>query len=412
MSDKKKNLSEADKIDEILARSIANILPSKDGLREVLLSGKKMRIYIGADATGPQLHIGHATNFMLLEEFRKLGHEVIILFGDFTAMIGDPTDKSAARVLLTKKQVDENIKTWKEQVSKIVDFEDKNNPAKIVKNSEWLSALTFTELIDISANFTVQRMLERDMFQERIKDEKPIYLHEFFYPLMQGYDSVHLDVDMEIGGTDQTFNMLAGRTLQKKYHNKEKFVITTTLLSNPVTGEKLMSKSLGGFVALNDTPNDMFGKIMALSDEAIIQVFTDCTYVLMSEIKKMEADMKADKANPRDLKLKLAEEIVKIYHGEEEAKRARDYFINTFSKKETPENIPETVVDTDIIKLAEFLVLSGNAKSNSDARRKIEQGGVEIDGKKEIDWQKVLSKKDSGSTFKIGKHGFARIKFE
>lgn len=399
------------KIEEFLTRGVADILPSKNELKRALLGDQKLRIYIGADATGPQLHIGHATNFMLLEKLRQLGHEVIVLFGDFTAMIGDPTDKSAARVLLTREQVDENIKTWKEQVSKIVDFEDEENPAKIVKNSEWLSKLNFSELIDISANFTVQRMLERDMFQKRIKEEKPIYLHEFFYPLMQGYDSVHLNVDMEIGGTDQTFNMLAGRILQKRYHNKEKFVLATTLLTNPATGEKLMSKSLGGFVALNDVPNNMFGKIMALPDGSIIQVFIDCTYVPIAEIKQMTKEMKEKNVNPRDMKLRLAEEIVKIYHGEKEAAKAKEYFIKTFSKKEIPEDIVEIKIDQDSISVIDFIVLSGNAKSKGEARRKIEQGGVEVDGQKIEDWKRVLDKKDSGRTLKIGKFGFAKIKF-
>jgi len=400
------------KIDEILTRGVAEVLPSKKDLKDVLLGGKKLRIYIGADATGPQLHIGHATNFILIEKLRRLGHEVIILFGDFTAMIGDPTDKTAARIRLTKEQVDEHIESWKEQVSKIISFDDEKNPAKIVRNSEWLSKLSFTDVVDISANFTVQRMLERDMFQKRLKEEKPIYLHEFMYPLMQGYDSVHLDVDMEIGGTDQTFNMLAGRTLQKRYHNKEKFVLTTTLLVNPKTGEKLMSKSLGGFVALNDLPNDMFGKIMALPDETISQVLVDCTYVSLEDIKEVENKMKSGDINPRDAKLELATEIVKIYHGEEAAEKAKEYFINTFSKKETPTEIAKTMVDSDAIDLVDFIVLSGNAKSKSDARRKIEQGGVTMNEEKISDWKIILEKDvHDGSIFKIGKIGFARIKF-
>ncbi len=400
------------KIDEILSRSVAEILPTREELKKNLLSGKKMRIYTGADATGTQLHIGHSTNFIILEKLRQLGHEVIILFGDFTAMIGDPTDKTAARVRLTKKQVDENIKSWKDQISKIINFEDKKNPAKIVKNSEWLSKLNFSDVIDISSNFTVQRMLERDMFEKRMKEKKPIHVHEFMYPLMQGYDSVVLDVDMEIGGTDQTFNMLTGRTLQKRYHDKEKFVLTTTLLVNPITGEKLMSKSLGGFVALNDVPNDMFGKIMALPDETIIHVFVDCTYVSMENIKQMENDMQSGELNPRDAKLRLAFEIVKIYHGEEKAEEAKKYFIDTFSKKEIPENIPEVTIETESVSLVDFIVLSGNAKSKGEARRKIEQGGVEIGGQKETDWQKVLDKEFDGKVFKVGKLGFARIKFE
>lgn len=397
-----------EKIEEILSRSVAEILPSKDDFRKKLLNGDRLRIYIGADATGPQLHIGHSTNYILLERLRKLGHEVVVLFGDFTAMIGDPTDKGAARIRLTPEQVKENIKSWKDQVSKIVNFEDKENPARIVLNSEWLGKLNFTELIDIASNFTVQRMMERDMFEKRLEEGKPIHLHEFFYPLMQGYDSVELDVDVEIGGTDQTFNMLAGRTLQKKYNNKEKFVITTTLLVNPINGKKLMSKSEGSFIALNDTPNEMFGKTMALPDETIVQVFIDCTHVSTQDIVKMEEEMKKGKANPRDLKIRLAEELVKIYHGEEPAKRAKEYFIKTFSKKEIPDEVAEFAIK-DGTKLIEYMVESGLAMSLSDARRKIEQGGVEINGEKVDEPKLILTEKEKGSIIKVGKKSYLKI---
>lgn len=405
----KENLEK--QINEILTRSVSQVLPSAGDLKKLLLSGKKLRIYIGADATGPQLHIGHATNFMLLERLRKLGHEVIVLFGDFTAMIGDPTDKGAARIRLTKEQVEINISSWKEQVSHVLNFDDKENPAKIVRNSDWLSKMTFTELIDVASNFTVQQMLERDMFEKRINEGKPIYVHEFFYPFMQGFDSVHLDVDVEIGGTDQTFNMLVGRTLQKKYNNREKFIVSTTLLTNPVTGKKLMSKSEGGFVGLNDSPNDMFGKIMALPDETIVQLFIDCTYIAAEEIKEVEKEMESGKMNPRDAKLRLAGEIVEIYHGKKAARLAREYFVSTFSKKEIPSDIPEFELK-DSRKLVEILVESGNAKSLSDARRKIEQGGVSIDDEKITDTQAEIGKEKDGKVLKIGKLGFVKVKFE
>ena len=200
--------TDSELVDQILTRSIAHILPSKEELKKLLQSGKRIRIYIGADATGPDLHLGHATNFILIEKLRKLGHEVIILFGDFTAMIGDPTGKEVTRKPLTQSDVDSHISTWKAQVEKILDFSDKENPPRIVKNSEWLSKLNFGDILKIASNFTVQQMIERDMFQKRHEDQKPIHLHEFLYPLMQGYDSVALDVDVEIGGNDQTFNML------------------------------------------------------------------------------------------------------------------------------------------------------------------------------------------------------------
>jgi len=288
------------KVDEILSRSVKEILPSKEALKERMMTGNKMKIYIGTDATGSSLHLGHATNYIILEKFRQLGHEVIFLIGDFTSRIGDPTDKSAARVQLTREQVIENTKTWLNQVRPLIKIDDKENPVKIVYNHDWLSKLTFEDVIDIASNFTVQRMLERDMFEKRLKEEKPIYLHEFFYPLMQGYDSVALDVDIEMCGSDQKFNALAGRTLLKKYKNKEKFVFITTLLENPKTGEKMMSKSLGTGVFIDWDANKMFGSIMAQPDENMNQLFIDTTFLSLEEIDEV---MKSE--NPRDAKMKL-----------------------------------------------------------------------------------------------------------
>jgi tyrosyl-tRNA synthetase len=262
-------------IEELLTRSVVNILPTKELFKDLLLGGKRLRIYSGADATGSKLHLGHSTNFMILEKFRQLGHEVIILFGDFTAKIGDPSGKDTTRKPLTDSDVKKNLKTWEKQISKIIKIGHFDNGAKIVRNSDWLSKMSFVDVVKLASNFTVQQMIERDMFQKRIEDKKPIYLHEFFYPLMQGHDSVVLDVDVEIGGNDQTFNMLTGRTLQKIARNKEKFVIPTTLLINPKTGKKLMNKSEGSAVWLDDEPKEMFGKIMSLADEAIVSMFTD-----------------------------------------------------------------------------------------------------------------------------------------
>src|SRR3989344_1890200 len=228
-------------INELLTRSVAKILPTKNGLREALESGKRLRIYIGTDATETSLHIGHATNYMILEKLRKLGHEVIFLVGDFTARIGDPTDKNeTARKQLTREQVELNVKTWIDQVKPVIDVDNKENPVRVLYNNDWLSILTFEDVINLASNFTVQQMIERDMFQVRMQSEKPLYLHEMFYPLMQGYDSVAMDVDIDMCGMDQKFNALAGRTLLKKLKNKDKFVLITTLLVNPITGEKMM----------------------------------------------------------------------------------------------------------------------------------------------------------------------------
>ena len=296
-------------IDEILNRSVVEILPSKELLKKELMSGKVLKFYIGADATGPALHIGHATNYMIMEKIRKLWHKIIVLVGDFTARIGDPSDKTATRIQLTREQVVNNTKTRLKQLSPIVNFDDKQNPVEIVYNHDWLSKMTFEDLINLASNFTVQRMLERDMFKKRLKEQKPIFVHEFFYPLMQGYDSVALEVDVEMCGNDQKFNALCGRTLLQRYKNKEKFVFITTLLENPKTKEKMMSKSLWTWVFLDMSNIDMYGKIMAQPDENIPQLFTDCTYKTLDEIGQIKKQLLGWKTNPKDIKMKLAFEI-------------------------------------------------------------------------------------------------------
>ncbi len=367
------------KIEEVLSRSVDTLYPNKDAFVEALKSGKQLRIYMGIDPTATYAHLGHATNYIILRRLHELGHKIIVLIGDFTAMIGDPSDKSAARKRLTKEDVQNNLKTFKQQIGKILNFEDKENPIELRFNADWLAKLTFEDAVNLASNFTVQRMLERDNFQKRIKEEKPLYVHEFFYPLMQGYDSVALNADIEIGGTDQTFNMLAGRTLVKSYQNREKLVMSTTLLENPVTGEKLMSKSLGTGIGLDESPKDMFGKTMALPDEAIIQVFIDCTYLSMAEIKQLETDLK-NGANPRDMKVRLAREIVTMYHNADDAQKAEEYFVSTFSQKQRPTDIPE--LKPSQYDLVSVLVEAGICKSKSEARQVIDQGGVKLNDNK------------------------------
>ncbi len=395
-------------IDEILSRSIAEILPSKEALKKELMSGRQLRLYIGADATGPALHIGHATNYILLEKIRKLGHKIILLIGDFTARIGDPTDKTATRVQLTRDQVIENTKTWIKQLSPIISFDDKNNPVEIVYNHNWLSKMNFEDVIDLASNFTVQRMLERDMFEKRLKEEKPIYVHEFFYPLMQGYDSVYLDVDAEICGNDQKFNALCGRTLLQRYKQKEKFVIITTLLENPITKEKMMSKSLGTGVFLNMSYIDMYGKIMAQPDENIYQLFVDCTYESLENIEKIRKDLKLNLVNPKDLKMKLAFEITKIYHGDELAQKAQEYFINTFQNKDIPTEIKEYKTDKSKVSLIEILLETGLVESKGEAKRVIEQNGIKIDGKT-VNSNPELIITQQGLVLQKGKRSFVRV---
>ena len=397
--------TDSKQIEEILSRSVDTIYPTADALRKKLQSGKQLRIYVGIDPTATYVHIGHSTNYLILERFHSLGHKIIVLVGDFTAMIGDPSDKTSMRIQLTNEQVQENFKTFKKQIGKILDFNSKDNPIEFRFNSEWLAGLTFTDAVELASNFTVQQMIERDAFQKRMSGNKPLFVHEFFYPLMQGYDSVMLDVDLEIGGTDQTFNMLAGRTLLKRYKDKEKCVMTTTLLVNPKTNEKLMSKSLGTGVGLDSNADEMFGKTMALPDEGILQCFIDCTRLSMQEVGLIKNQL-ADGVNPKDIKLKLAKEIVAMYHTKQAAEDATDAWTKQFSNRETPDHIEDFNVSTDIVTWADLLVAANLASSKSDARRLVGQGAVKLNGNKvdieTLDFQ-------SGDILKTGKRNYIRL---
>ena len=392
------------KIDDLLSRSVEEVVPSKEELKKKLLSGEKMRLYIGTDATGASLHLGHSTNYMVLEKFRRLGHEVIFLIGDFTSRIGDPTDKGdAARKQLTREQVVEHTKTWIDQIRPVIDVDNKDNPVRILYNHDWLAVLTFEDVLNLASNFTVQHMLERDMFQKRIADGKPLYLHELFYPLMQGYDSVAMEVDIELCGMDQKFNALAGRTLLKKLKNKEKFVFITTLLENPVTGEKMMSKSMGTGVFLDFDANKMYGAVMAQADENMKQLFVDCTWLSFEEIDEI---LKAE--NPRDAKMRLAKEITAIYHGAEAAKQAEDQFVQVFQKKESPDDIPEVAAPEGTM-LLDFVLLADMTESKSKGRQLLEQNAVKINGDVVTDEKSALH---DGDEVRVGKRRFAIVRIQ
>jgi tyrosyl-tRNA synthetase len=397
-----KPITDEKQIDQVLSRGVEMVYPTKEELKKKLMSGERIKLYCGFDPTGPTLHLGHGNQIRKLAEFQKLGHEVVFLMGDFTAMIGDPTDKSAARQQLTRKQVLENLKNYQKQAGAILDFKGKN-AAKVEFNSKWLGKMKFEDVLDLASKFTVQRMIERDMFQDRIADAKPIYVHEFMYPMMQGYDSVALDVDLELGGSDQTFNMLAGRDLMKTLKQKEKFVLTLRLLTDP-TGKK-MGKTEGNMVSLDQSAEDMFGKVMSWPDEMISLSFEICTDIAMSEIEKKSKAMK-DGANPRDFKLQLAEEIVRIYKGDTEAAKAKESFINFFQKKEGPEKIETVNVKSN--KLVDIMVESGLVDSNSQAKRDIKQGGVKVNEKVIDD---INAELDAGENIiQKGKRHFVKVK--
>ncbi|MFA6467152.1 MAG: tyrosine--tRNA ligase [Patescibacteria group bacterium] len=392
------------KIQEILDRgTIVEVLPDKKEFANQLKSGRQLRFYIGIDATAPTLHLSHAKNFMLMEKFRQLGHEVIILFGDFTARIGDPTGENKSRPQLSRKDVMANIKQWQKLVKPLMGFNAKTNPPKIMYNHSWLSKLSMEELISLASNFTVQQIIERDMFQKRLKENKPIHLHEFLYPLMQGYDSVAMNVDVEVCGTDQIFNALAGRTLIRKLKNKDKFVVAVTLMENPKTGE-LMSKSKGTGVFLDTSPKDMYGQIMSQSDEMIEILFVNCTLLTLSEIKKIMT-----LPNPRDAKAKLALEVVTMFHGESNAKKAAQEFENIFKRGGQPDKIEEYAIKASSINPADLLLEMKLVSSKGEARRLIDGGGMKLNDQKISSWKNNIDIK-SGDIIQAGKRKFGKIK--
>ena len=383
-------------IKELLDRGTENIYPSRGFLEKALKSGKKQTLYLGIDPTAPTLHVGHGIALLKLAQFQKLGHKIILLIGDFTAMIGDPTDKTAARTRLTPEEIKKNFKAYKKQASQVLDFSG-SNPAEVKYNSKWLGKMSFADVLDLASNFTVQRMFERDMFQKRVKDEKPIYLHEFFYPMMQGYDTVAMDVDGEIGGNDQTFNMLAGRTLMKSLKNKEKFVVTVKLLAD-ASGKK-MSKTENNMIALSDAPEDVFGKVMRWTDGMIETGFELCTTVPMAEVKKMDI-----KKNPRDAKLRLAYEVTKTFLGEKAAEKGKKHFASVIQSNEKPADMEKAKVAGK--SLLDALVDAGLVKSKSDARRTIDGGGVRINDEKVSDYFAKVSK---GDIIQKGKRHFVEV---
>ena len=391
------------------SRFVDKIYPSRAKFEEVLRSGKRLTVYHGVDPTAPDLHLGHSTNFLLLRELQKLGHRIILLVGDFTARIGDPTDKLSARQPLTEKEVKNNSKTYKNQAGKILSFTG-TNPAEIAFNSRWLKRMNFEDLIKLSAKLTHAQIIKRDMFRRRIKEDKEIFLHEFLYPLMQGYDSVALRTDAEIGGTDQTFNMLVGRDLEKAYLNKEKFVITTPLLENPKTGRKLMSKSEGGYISIQDNAAEMYGKVMSLPDEAIIPCLKFCTLYPEEEIKKIEKSLKAKKLNPRDAKMILAYEVVSLYHGRERAKAASEEFERVFKAGEFPDEIPQIKLKKKKMGIVDLLVEIGLASSKSAAMRLVEQGGVRTNGDRITNPKEIIEIPKNGIIIRAGKRKFAEVR--
>lgn len=387
-----KVVTDEKKIDEILNVGVEDIFIKED-LKKKMLSGKILRVKFGIDPTGPKIHLGRAVPLRKLRQFQSLGHKVILIVGDFTATIGDPSDKLEKRPMLTVSDIKKNMEDYKNQLGKIIDLKK----AEFIYNSKWLGKLGFKEISELAESFSIQQMSNRRNFKDRIEKGEEISLREFLYPLMQGYDSVVVKADVEIGGFDQLFNLKAGRIIQRHYKMPEQNVLTVQMLEG--TDGRKMSTSWGNVVNITDGPNDMFGKIMALRDELISKYFKLCTNISDSEIPKSE--------NPRDLKMKLASEIVKIYHGEKKAKEAEKNWENTFQKKEIPEKIEEIKAGTGEI-LSEVLVKNNILSSKGEWRRLV-LGNAIHDLSKNENITDVDLKISENLTLKIGKKRFIKI---
>ena len=398
---------------EIIRRGAVEILPENelaDKLKRSIETNKPLTVKLGMDPTAPDIHLGHTVVLQKLRQFQDLGHNAILILGDYTARIGDPTGKTETRKQLTEKEVLANASTYERQIFKILD----HGRTKVVFNSEWLSPLTFADVIELAARYTVARMLERDDFARRFKENLPIGIHEFFYPLMQGYDSVALRADVELGGTDQKFNLLMGRTLQKEYGQEPQVALMMPILEG-LDGVHKMSKSLGNYIGIDEPPREMYGKTMSIADDLMLRYFELVTAVPLAELHEIEAGIKSGSTHPRDVKMRLAREIVAQYHGQEEAFSAEEEFKRIFQQRELPDEIPTLQLDAELLEngrvwLPRLLVSSGMAGSTSEARRLIQQGGVKLDGEKTGD-PNLQIEPVSGMLIQVGKRKFIRINF-
>ncbi len=368
-------------------------------------TGEPLRVKLGADPTAPDIHIGHTVVIRKLRQFQELGHTVIFLIGDFTGLIGDPTGKSATRPPLTAEEIAANAETYKTQIFKLLDAEK----TVIEFNSKWLNELGSAGLIKLASHTTVKQILERDDFTKRLNEEKPIALHELLYPLVQGFDSVALRADVELGGTDQKFNLLMGRNLQREYDQEPQVILTTPLLEG-LDGVQKMSKSLGNYIGINEAPNEMFGKIMSISDDLMWRYYELLTDLSSSEIETIRFECAANAQNPRDAKVRLAKFIIKDFHTESDALQAEDDFNRRFVKKEIPDEIEETVLAETNWKLAKLLVETNLAASAAEARRLIEQGGVKINHEKATNAAAEIELTGDGILLQVGKRKFLRVR--
>ncbi|MBU5638379.1 tyrosine--tRNA ligase [Geomonas sp. Red69] len=395
---------------EIIKRGAVEILVEKElveKLEKSVKTGVPLKIKAGFDPTAPDLHLGHTVLLHKMRQFQKLGHEVYFLIGDFTGMIGDPTGKSETRKVLTREDVLKNAETYKEQVFKVLD----PKLTKVVFNSEWLGKMTASDMIGLASKYTVARMLEREDFSNRFSNQLPISIHEFMYPLVQGYDSVALKADVELGGTDQKFNLLVGRELQREWGQAPQCVITVPLLEG-LDGVNKMSKSLGNYIGINEPADEIYGKVMSISDELMVRYYELLSDLTMADFEKLKADLKSGAVHPMEAKKQLAREMVTRYHGAEAATQADENFVKRFKNNETPDEMPEFALKTEGEKvlLCKVLAEAQLVKSNSEGRRSIQGGGVKVNGEKISD--ETLEIACSGEyIIQVGKRRFAKVLF-
>lgn len=395
----------------LIKHGVAELLPEEELKKKLERSketGKPLILKLGLDPTAPDIHLGHTVVLRKLKLFQELGHKVIILIGDFTARIGDPTGKSVARKPLTAETVLKNAETYKEQIFKVLDPEK----TEVRYNSEWLSKLSFEEVLKLAAKYTVARMLERDDFHKRYTEGRPISVHEFLYPLMQGFDSVELKADVEFGGTDQTFNLLMGRHLQAEMGQEPQCILTMPILEG-LDGVQKMSKSLGNYIGIDEAPAEMYGKAMSIPDELMMRYFMLVTDMSIEDQEALAKDLESGKAHPRDVKMKLAYTIVSLYHGDEAAKEAQNEFVRVFQKGSLPTDIPEFAIEKPEgeVWLPQFLSDAGLASSNSEARRSIKQGAVKINGEKYEGKDGNIELED-GMIVQVGKRRYVKVAFK
>lgn len=396
---------------KIIKRGVAEILPEAlliEKLKRSVTSGKPLKVKLGLDPTAPDIHLGHTVVLRKLRQFQDLGHHIIIIIGDFTGRIGDPTGKSETRKQLTDEDIRRNAKTYEEQIFKILDKEK----TEVAFNSTWLAPLTFADVVNLAAKYTVARMLEREDFTKRFKEGRPISVHEFFYPLMQGYDSVALTADIEFGGTDQKFNLLMGRHLQEEFGQEPQVAIMMPILEG-LDGVQKMSKSLGNYIGIDEEPTEIYGKCMSIPDALMVRYFELVTDVSLEELEEIRNGLANGSLHPRDTKMCLAHTLVRLYHGEGMADQAQSEFIKVFQQGDIPTDIPEFrfTPQSEAIWLPKLLTQLAIASSNSEAKRAIQQGSVKINGEKITDGDAKITVSDS-MIVQVGKRKFAKIVFE